>query len=268
MPVQANTMRTDLAKQRDLARKLGVHNNALAQEKKNLENSMDNLLKKMSEITLHFKLAEALARDMTEKARQAEASRANEERIRKMAEDREAQVHREMMSEVHKRRQVEQRAAEQADRMLELEERLQAAMVAELDNKRLHGEILMLRTEVDTAKADCDSARAGAKQYEAEMIKEQTQVAATLGELEKLKKTLIDLEDKAKTAKITAEKAVADKEAIFLEEKDLREQNGKMSAKCAEAEVWQWRVVCLLASIACPTCWMKFFSLRTCIMTA
>ena len=230
-------MRTDLARQRDVSRKLGVQNNTLSEEKKNLENGMDNLLKKLSEITLHFKLAESLARDMTEKARQEEASRNNEERVRKMAEDREAQVHKEMMSEVHKRRQIEQRVAEQANRILELEDRLQAAMVAEFDNKRLHGEILMLRSDADSAKADRDSAQAGAKQYETEMLKEQKQVAATMAELEKLKKTLEVVEDKAKAAQIIAEKAVADKEAIFLEEKDLREQNGKISAKCAGAEV-------------------------------
>ena len=237
MLVQVNITRTDLARQSDTSRKLGVQNNTLAEEKKILENGMDKLLKKVSEITLHFKLAESLARDMTEKARQAESSRSNEERVRKMAEDREAQVQKEMMSEVHKRRQVEQRAAEQAGRMLELEDRLQAAIVAEIDNKHLHGKILMLRSEADSAKADYNSAQAGAKKYEAEMIKEQKQVAATLAELEKLKKTLEDAEDNAKTAQITAEKAVADKEAIFLEEKDLRTQNGKMSGKCAEAEV-------------------------------
>ena len=57
-------MRTELAKQRDMNRLLTSQNEALLLEKKSLENSMDNMLKKVSEITLNFKTAENLAREM------------------------------------------------------------------------------------------------------------------------------------------------------------------------------------------------------------
>ena len=64
-------------------------------------------------------------------------------------------------------------------------------MAAELDNKRLHAELLILRSQADAANADCNSARAGAEKYEKEMLREQKQVAATLAELEKLKKQMV-----------------------------------------------------------------------------
>jgi hypothetical protein len=64
-------------------------------------------------------------------------------------------------------------------------------MVAELDNKRLHGELLMLRSDTDAAKADRDSAKAGAERYQKEMLKEQKEASEALAELEKLKKKLV-----------------------------------------------------------------------------
>lgn len=230
------TMRAELMKQRELARSLGSQNSSLAMEKKNLENSMDNMLKKISEITLHFKSAEALAREMTEKARQSEGSRQNESQIRKMSEDREANMKTELISEVQRRRVVEQQASQQADNIVELEDRVQVARVAEMENKRLHGEILILRTDADCAKADFESALAGKNKYEAEMIKEQKQVAVTLAELELLKKSMIDLKDTTETAKNQSQKAVAEKDLTLVREQELVAQTQKTSATLSEIE--------------------------------
>ena len=57
-------MRAELTKQKDMCRTLKTQNDTLSMEKKSLENSMDTQLKKTSEITLHLKSAEALAREM------------------------------------------------------------------------------------------------------------------------------------------------------------------------------------------------------------
>jgi hypothetical protein len=61
----------------------------------------------------------------TEKARQCDNARANEERIRKLAEDREVRLQRELTNEVQAQRLLEKRANEQAQRIAELEDRLQ-----------------------------------------------------------------------------------------------------------------------------------------------
>jgi hypothetical protein len=67
----------------------------------------------------------------------------------------------------------------------------QQAKAAELDNKRLYGEHLILRTDTDAASADRDSAKAGAEQYKREMLKEQKEASEALAEVEKLKKKLV-----------------------------------------------------------------------------
>jgi len=231
-----NTMQLELAKQRELSRVLSAQNAALSLEKKSLESNVDNMLKKNSEITLHFKTAEALAREMTEKARQSEGSRLNEERIRKMSEDRESKVQKELSIDVQKRREAEHRVTGQADRIAELEDRLQMAMVAESDNKRLHGEILVLRADTDAAKADFEAARAGEKKYEAEMLKEQKEVASSRIELELLKKTMAALTDKTKSLEIAAERAVKEKDAVIVGEQELVAETQKASARISELE--------------------------------
>jgi hypothetical protein len=67
----------------------------------------------------------ALSDARTEKARQCDNARANEERIRKLAEDREVRLQRELKTEVEAMRLLEARANEQAQRISELEDRLQ-----------------------------------------------------------------------------------------------------------------------------------------------
>jgi len=67
----------------------------------------------------------------------------------------------------------------------------QQAKAAELDNTRLYGEHLILRTDTDAASADRDSAKAGAEQYKREMLKEQKEASEALAEVEKLKKKLV-----------------------------------------------------------------------------
>ena len=59
-------------------------------------------------------------------------------------------------------------------------------MVAELDNKRLHGELLMLRSDTDAAKADRDSAKAGAERYQKEMLKKTSEITQHLKSAEAL----------------------------------------------------------------------------------
>ena len=69
----------DLDREVDLRRRSENMVNALTAEKKHLDDQIENLLKKVSEVTLSFKSAQGLAREMTEKARQSEQGRANEE---------------------------------------------------------------------------------------------------------------------------------------------------------------------------------------------
>lgn len=49
---------------------------------KRLSDQVDGLMRKVSEIGLSLKSSQALAREMTEKARQSEQARQNEEKIR------------------------------------------------------------------------------------------------------------------------------------------------------------------------------------------
>ena len=118
-------------------------------------------------------------------------------------------------------------------------------MVAELDNKRLHGELLMLRTDMDAAKAELDSATAGALRYEQEMLKEQKQVAAYMAELEKLKKKLVRVDNPKSTWAVTHGTAASPGACHMCP------CCSALQRTCRGAAMRPWAVVTCFANVAC-----------------
>ena len=135
-------MQIDLDREVDLRRRSENMVNALTAEKKHLDDQIENLLKKVSEVTLSFKSAQGLAREMTEKARQSEQGRANEEKLRKLAEARETKSQTLLLEEIQRRKDTETEISTQQARMQALEAKLQSqdGLLSNMD-RLTHGQM-------------------------------------------------------------------------------------------------------------------------------
>ena len=231
-----NTARTELVSEREKCRTLASQVDSLSVEKKGVENSMDTLLKKLSEITQHFKSAESLAREMTERARLAEASCNNEESLRKLSENRESEVLSQIIAEIQGRRDLEQVCTEQQDRIAELEGSVQRLINVEAENKRLHEQIKNLQSDVTASNGNFRAASENASQLERGLEDESEQVAATKTELAALLSAATLTEEQLERAENRAKKTAAENESVLKRELELVAEIEQTAAELATAE--------------------------------
>eukprot|EP00961_Rhodomonas_salina_P271979 3675192-Rhodomonas_salina.1 len=152
-----NKLQMDMDREVDLRKRAENMVNGLNTEKKHLEEQIESLLKKVSEVTLSFKSGQSLAREMTEKARQSEQGRTNEEKLRKLAETRETRAQNLLLEEIQRRKQAESDSAvlqmkltDQADR-----EAREKAMNEKI--QKLQNDLLELQGKLTVAEAECES---------------------------------------------------------------------------------------------------------------
>jgi C-terminal processing protease CtpA/Prc len=164
----------------DLRRRAENMVNALTAEKKHLDDQVEGLFKKVSEVTLSFKSAQGLARDLTEKSRQSEQGRLNEEKLRKLAEAREAKSQSLLLEEITRRKDAETETLTLQARMQAIEAQLkhQDELVQEIatfsaENHALKGRNIIIQNDVDSTKA-----------YVLKMQEENKQLHARCGDLE------------------------------------------------------------------------------------
>jgi len=173
-------MQMDLDREVDLRRRSENMVNALTAEKKHLDDQIENLLKKVSEVTLSFKSAQGLAREMTEKARQSEQGRSNEEKLRKLAEARETKSQSLLLEEIQRRKDAETEMSTLQARMQALEAKIQhqdelVQRVAKFSGEmnELQGNLIISQNEVDSGK-----------KYIGKMQEENRQLHSKCGDLE------------------------------------------------------------------------------------
>eukprot|EP00961_Rhodomonas_salina_P266877 3606100-Rhodomonas_salina.1 len=111
---------------------------------------MESLLKKLSDTTLNFKTAERLARDMTEKARDLEQRKNNEEQLRRMAEEREAAIKEEVLQQTAARREMEKLLDSKADQFRDYDQQKKNAAALEKAYKELQHQMLGERASAQT----------------------------------------------------------------------------------------------------------------------
>jgi chromosome segregation ATPase len=173
-------MQMDLDREVDLRRRSENMVNALTAEKKHLDDQIENLLKKVSEVTLSFKSAQGLAREMTEKARQSEQGRSNEEKLRKLAEARETKSQSLLLDEIQRRKDAETETSTLQARLQTAEAKLQhqdemVQRIAKLSGEvnELQGNLIISQNEVDSGK-----------KYLEKMQEENRQLHSKCGDLE------------------------------------------------------------------------------------
>lgn len=152
-------MQIDLDREVDLRRRSENMVNALTAEKKHLDDQIENLLKKVSEVTLSFKSAQGLAREMTEKARQSEQGRANEEKLRKLAEARETKSQTLLLEEIQRRKDTETEMSTQQARMQALEAKLQSQDGLMSQINQLTRSVLDLQSQLSVSQNEAASSK-------------------------------------------------------------------------------------------------------------
>ena len=193
-------MQMDLDREVDLRRRSENMFNSLTAEKKHLDDQVENLLKKVSEVTLSFKSAQGLAREMTEKARQSEQGRANEEKLRKLAEARETKSQSLLLDEILRRKDAETETSTLQARMQALEAKIQHQDDLVQRIAKFSGEINELQGNLIITKNEVDSG----KKYIEKMQEENRLLHSKCGDLEVValmaKKEATDAKDSLKVA--------------------------------------------------------------------
>jgi len=235
-------MQMDLDKEIDLRRRSENMVNALTAEKKHLDEQIENLLKKLSEVTLSFKSAQGLAREMTEKARQSEQGRTNEEKLRKLAEARETKSQSLLLDEIQRRKDAEVEMSTLQCRMVAIEAKLQhqddlVQKIAKLsgENNELQGNLIVSQNEVESGK-----------KYIEKMQQENRQLHSKNGDLEVVammaKKEATDAKDAMKVANDVTVSTTASKDAAITRE-------GEASKKSVSSEAQAQSVANKYASL-------------------
>jgi len=211
-------MQMDLDREVDLRRRSENMVNALTAEKKHLDDQIENLLKKVSEVTLSFKSAQGLAREMTEKARQSEQGRTNEEKLRKLAEARETKSQSLLLDEIQRRKDAETETSTLQARMQALEAKVQHQDDLVQKIAKLSGDVSELQGNLTISQNEVDSG----KKYLEKMQEENRQLHSKCGDLEVVammaKKEATDAKDAMKVAHdVTASTTASKDEAIKRE---------------------------------------------------
>uniref|UniRef100_A0A7S4PJ19 PDZ domain-containing protein n=1 Tax=Guillardia theta TaxID=55529 RepID=A0A7S4PJ19_GUITH len=223
----------------------------MSNEKKHSEEQIENLLNKVSEVTLSFKSAQGLAREMTEKARQSEQARANEEKLRKAAETRETRAQSLLLEEIRKAKDLEIEKTilqKRSDELKEMVERLES-----VDVSGIRQQVHVAERELELSKKEVDRYAA----FVDKMQKDNLSLHSALGDVQlenmKLKESLEEGKNKiqhletalesAVSAKIDALKNESNASALLSQkENDVKAAEGKImmlenNIKSLQAEV-------------------------------
>jgi hypothetical protein len=190
---------------------------ALADEQRHAAAAAEVAAKRISELTLHFRSAEQLAREMTERAKVAERARVHDESLRLHAEGLVRKAEAAVAEQGRLLRETQQalsRAQEQAGVSEGKEARVRQA---ELDNKRLHAEVMELKGLLNREHADDEQARRLAREEFALAEEARERLAATARELEAARAALGAEQSARREADARLAAAEADRDHALLD---------------------------------------------------
>ncbi|KAJ1493982.1 hypothetical protein T484DRAFT_1741728 [Baffinella frigidus] len=193
-------LQMDLEREVDQRRRAESSVASLSADKNSLEDQMEAVVKKMSESALSFKSAQGLAREMTEKARQSEQGRVMEEKLRKMAEAREAKSQALLLDEVQRRKEAEAERTLSEARYVEVSESVRHMENLNRDLAKAKAEVIDLQGQIAIAHSEIESK----KEFVAKVQTENGEVRSQSGDVEvrilTIRKELRDALDRVKLA--------------------------------------------------------------------
>jgi hypothetical protein len=149
--MENDNLRMELHQATDRFRWFETSVSLLSKEKQQFEGQVQDLLLQTADLSSNLRSAQAVSRDMADRARNAEQGRAGEEKSRRAAEAREAKAHGLLLAEIHRRREIESSEALLRSRLAEYDARLKANESIELASSLLQGKIVELESQLRQA---------------------------------------------------------------------------------------------------------------------
>jgi len=211
-------LRIDMDRESDMRRLAESSVASLTADKNGMEDQVEGMIKKLSESSLSFKSAQGLAREMTEKARQSEQARVMEEKLRKMAEAREAKSQALLLEEVQRRKEAEADRTVSEAKVVELGENVRRMETLTKELAKIKGEVLELQGQVTIAHSEIESK----KDFISKVQKENAEVRSQAGDAEirvlAAKKEVRDALDRVKMMENAMKSAIESKDEALVRE--------------------------------------------------